>query len=110
MPKGPKGERRPADVIGAAIMVGRIATGEIQEAAPVHKSSAAELGSQGGWSQSFDEKETPRNCSNGGQKTVGRLTLSRNLTLRTAIKRGLERISYAGINRIKLCHEVGPIS
>jgi len=31
MPRGPKGERRPADVIGAAIMVGRIATGEIEE-------------------------------------------------------------------------------
>ena len=28
MPKGPKGEKRPADVIGAAILVGRIATGE----------------------------------------------------------------------------------
>lgn len=31
MPKGPKGEKRPADVIGAAVMVGRIATGEIEE-------------------------------------------------------------------------------
>lgn len=31
MPTGPRGERRPADVIGAAIMVGRIATGEIVE-------------------------------------------------------------------------------
>ena len=31
MAKGPKGEKRPADVIGAAIMVGRIATGEIDE-------------------------------------------------------------------------------
>jgi len=29
MPRGPKGEKRPADVIGAAVMVGRIATGEI---------------------------------------------------------------------------------
>lgn len=28
MPKGPKGERRPADVIGAAVMVGKIATGD----------------------------------------------------------------------------------
>jgi hypothetical protein len=28
MPKGPKGEKRPADLIGAAILVGRIATGE----------------------------------------------------------------------------------
>lgn len=31
MPRGPKGERRPGDVIGAAVMVGRIATGEISE-------------------------------------------------------------------------------
>jgi hypothetical protein len=27
MPRGPKGEKLPADVIGAAVMVGRIATG-----------------------------------------------------------------------------------
>jgi hypothetical protein len=33
MPRGPKGEKRPADVIGAAVMVGRIATGEIEEGA-----------------------------------------------------------------------------
>jgi hypothetical protein len=32
MPKGPKGEKRPADVVGAAVMVGKIATGEIVEA------------------------------------------------------------------------------
>ena len=32
MPKGPKGEKGPADVIGAAVMVGRIATGEIEDA------------------------------------------------------------------------------
>ena len=31
MPKGPKGEKRPADVIGAAVMVGKIATGEIDD-------------------------------------------------------------------------------
>ena len=31
MPRGPKGEKRPADVIGAAIMIGRIATGEIED-------------------------------------------------------------------------------
>jgi hypothetical protein len=33
MARGPKGEKRPVDVIGAAIMVGRIATGEIDETA-----------------------------------------------------------------------------
>ena len=31
MPKGPRGEKRPADVIGAAIQIARIATGEIEE-------------------------------------------------------------------------------
>jgi hypothetical protein len=32
MPKGPRGEKRPADVIGAAIKVARIATGEEEDA------------------------------------------------------------------------------
>jgi len=31
MPRGPKGEKRPADVIGAAVQVMKIATGEIEE-------------------------------------------------------------------------------
>jgi hypothetical protein len=31
MPKGPKGQRRPADVIGNAVHVMRVATGEIEE-------------------------------------------------------------------------------
>lgn len=31
MPKGSRGESRPVDLIGAAVMVGRIATGEIKE-------------------------------------------------------------------------------
>ncbi len=31
MPKGPKGEKRPADVIGAAVKVMKIATGEIED-------------------------------------------------------------------------------
>lgn len=32
MPKGPKGVRRPADTNARAVMVGRIATGEIEDA------------------------------------------------------------------------------
>ena len=31
VPKGPKGEKRPADVVGAAVRVMKIATGEIEE-------------------------------------------------------------------------------
>ncbi len=31
MATGPRGERRPANVVGGAVMVARIATGEIEE-------------------------------------------------------------------------------
>jgi hypothetical protein len=31
MPKGPNGQKRPADAIGCAVLVGRIATGEAEE-------------------------------------------------------------------------------
>ena len=31
MPKGPHGQKRPADVIGAAVKVAKIATGEIED-------------------------------------------------------------------------------
>ena len=34
MPRGSKGEKRPADVIGNAVHVMRIATGEIEDTAP----------------------------------------------------------------------------
>jgi hypothetical protein len=34
MPRGPKGEKRPADVIGNAVHVMRIATGEIEDRVP----------------------------------------------------------------------------
>jgi hypothetical protein len=47
MPKGPQGQKRAADVIGNAVKVMRIATGEEEESDSV-KSAAAELGSRGG--------------------------------------------------------------
>lgn len=31
MPKGPNGQKRPADVIGNAVHIARIATGEVQD-------------------------------------------------------------------------------
>jgi hypothetical protein len=48
MPRGPKGEKRLADVIGAAVMIGKIATGEIEDIANESgKDSAAVSGKQG---------------------------------------------------------------
>jgi hypothetical protein len=47
MPRGPKGEKRPADSIQNAMLVARIATGEAVEEFD-SKSAAAQLGSLGG--------------------------------------------------------------
>jgi hypothetical protein len=48
--KGPNGEKRPADAIGLAVMIGRIATGEVEDVAPDDgKDPAAKaLGAKGG--------------------------------------------------------------
>lgn len=37
MPKGPNGQKRPADAIGLAVMIGKIATGEITEVVEVKR-------------------------------------------------------------------------
>jgi hypothetical protein len=48
VPRGPRGEKRPADVIGNAVKIMRIATGEEEEELDRAKSAAAELGARGG--------------------------------------------------------------
>jgi hypothetical protein len=51
MPKGPRGEKRPADVIGGAVKVMRIATGEEaedREDTSPDPSPAQQLGKLGG--------------------------------------------------------------
>lgn len=53
MPRGPKGERRPADVNARAVMIAKIATGEIEDVRPTPESegknpAAVALGRMGG--------------------------------------------------------------
>ena len=48
MPRGPKGEKRPDDVIGNAVHVMRIATGEIEEGGNTETKAVAALGKRGG--------------------------------------------------------------
>jgi hypothetical protein len=53
MPRGPKGERRPANVIGNAVHVMRIATGQITDDVPAPEEegkdpAAVALGRKGG--------------------------------------------------------------
>ena len=50
MPRGPKGEKRPADAIGNAVMIAKIATGEIEDITTEDGKNAAAvaLGRMGG--------------------------------------------------------------
>ena len=47
MPKGPRGEKRPADAIGLAVLIGKIATGEVVEG-EVEQMMPRSAGSAGG--------------------------------------------------------------
>ena len=60
MPRGPKGEKRPADVIGNAVHVMKILTGEIEVKANITK-YAATLGKRGGHARAA--KMTPEQRS-----------------------------------------------
>lgn len=60
MPTGPNGQKRPADAIARAVKIAKIATGEIEEDAPVDdgKDKAAQsLGRRGGKARA--EKMSP---------------------------------------------------
>lgn len=48
MPRGPRGEKRPADAIGLAVLIGKIATGEEQDTADESKAHHREGGKKGG--------------------------------------------------------------
>jgi hypothetical protein len=70
VPRGPLGEKRPADVIGNAVKVMRIATGEETEdlKADEVKSAAAELGSRGGKARAI--RMTPERRSEIAKKAA----------------------------------------
>ena len=44
MPRGPQGQKRPADTIGTAVTVAKIATGEIEETPPSGKRKGGLVG------------------------------------------------------------------
>jgi len=50
MPKGPKGQKRPADVVGNAVLIAKIATGEATDAPEDDgkDKAAQEIGRKGG--------------------------------------------------------------
>ena len=59
MLRGPRSERRPADVIGAAVMVARLATSKISEAESP-KSGRTRRGAAGARAKKFSPQERSR--------------------------------------------------
>lgn len=68
MPKGPRGEKRPADAVARAIMVAKIATGEIEDEREELTSAAAQLGRKGGKARA--ERMTPERRKEIAQKAA----------------------------------------
>ena len=69
MPTGPKGQKRPVDVIGNAVKIARIATGEEEDAIETPtKDEAASLGRQGGEARA--KKLTPEQRSEIARKAA----------------------------------------
>jgi hypothetical protein len=64
MPRGPKGEKRPADAIGNAVMIARIATGEIEDITTEDgKNAAAGAHGRQGAGRGDDRQSAQGNCS-----------------------------------------------
>ena len=74
MPKGPQGQKRPADVTKNAVLVMKLATGECEEGTAA-KSAAAELGSKGGKARAAKLSKAKRSAI---AKTAARQRWSKN--------------------------------
>jgi hypothetical protein len=71
MPRGPKGEKRPADVNARAVMIAKIATGEIEDVTTDDGKNAAAvaLGRMGGRARA--QKLSPRKRKQIAKKAAG---------------------------------------
>ena len=81
MPTGPEGEKRPAGVIGNAVTVIRIATGEEREdhgVAPAKNKTAQELGRAGGrkCAESMTPERRAGDREEGGGEKVEKLGMA----------------------------------
>lgn len=72
MPKGPNGQKRKADVIGNAVLVMKIATGEVEETPAYARSKAGALGGKiGGKSRANKMAPEERSASTKRARDTG---------------------------------------
>ncbi|MCK1606340.1 RNA-binding protein [Bradyrhizobium sp. 166] len=69
MPKGPKGEKRHADTVQNAMLIGRIATGEVEDA-PSKAPNRAKGGKIGGKARA--EKLSPEERAAAAKKAANK--------------------------------------
>jgi hypothetical protein len=83
MPRGPKGEKRPADVVGNAIHVMKIATGQIEDITTEdgRNAAAVALGRMGG------KARAERQAAEGDRKEGHRETVVKGLKIVSSIGR-----------------------
>jgi hypothetical protein len=76
MRKGLRGEKRPADAVSRAVMVARIATGEIEDEREELTSAAAQLGRKGGKARAekLTAEERARIARKAAEKRWGQRT------------------------------------
>ncbi len=93
MSRGPKGEKRPADAVGAAVMVAKIATGEIEEDTDAggKDRAAVELGRKGGKARA--EKMSPDRRAEIAKKAAAAKTRARAPSVNIARQSVPERAS-----------------
>ena len=61
MPKGPQGQKRPGDVVGAAIMVAKIVTSDVEDNATARdKAHHGRGGKRGGAARASDDETAAR--------------------------------------------------
>ena len=57
MPRGPNGQKRPGDTIGAAVMVAKIATGEVEDELPANREAKVNGGKARATSMTAKERK-----------------------------------------------------
>ena len=60
MPKGPQGQKCPADAIGAAVMVGKIATGEVENTRDGYPEDGKEMATMRKLRRPFLERDSSK--------------------------------------------------
>ena len=69
MPRGPQGQKRPADTVAAAIMVAKIATGEMRETTTCKKMKSGKAGAKAR-NAKLSAEAGSGNCKKSSGKTL----------------------------------------